>query len=163
MNAAAKPRPIDRAIPWMFVLGFLVVFAVNAAMVAVALGSFSGLVTDRAYERGRTYNRTLESRATQEALGWQVRLGVEPGGPGILRLTVEVADRSGAPVSGAGVSVGLVRPVQQGHDHVVHLAQRGAGRYAADAPIDLPGQWDARIAVTRGQDSYLASRRVIAP
>ncbi|MCK6450355.1 MAG: FixH family protein [Alphaproteobacteria bacterium] len=163
MNAVAKPRPSDRLIPWLFVLGFLVVFAVNAVMVTIALGSFSGLVTDRAYDRGRAYNRTLEARAAQEALGWQVRLGVVPAEPGIVRLTVEAADRGGAPLSGATVTATLVRPIEPGHDRAVDLTERGAGRYGATLPVDLAGQWEARITVARGQDRYQAARRVIVP
>jgi len=163
MTSTASPRPLDRFIPWLFVLGFLIVFAVNAVMVTIALGSFSGLVTDRAYDRGRTYNRTLAARAAQDALGWHVRLGVAPAEPGIVRLVVEAADRDGAPLSGADVSVTLVRPVERGHDRTASLAERGAGRYGATLPIDLAGQWEARIAVARGADRYQAARRVVVP
>lgn len=159
----ANRRPIDRVIPWLFVLGFLVVIAVNGAMVYVALGSFSGLVTDRPYDRGRAYNTTLEARAKQESLGWTARFALEPQGDGTQRLLLEMLDRAGAPVAGATVDTTLVRPVERGHDRSVSLSERGAGRYAGAVALDLPGLWEARIVVMRGQDRFAAIKRVMVP
>ncbi len=156
-------RPIDGLIPWLFVLGFLVVIAVNAAMVYVALGSFSGLVTDRPYDRGRAYNATLDARAKQDALGWTTRFAMEPQGDGQQRLVLEVIDGAGAPVGGAAVDATLVRPVERGHDRGLALSERGAGRYAGVVALDLPGLWEARIVIQRGQDRFAAIKRVMVP
>lgn len=163
MSAHVEPRPIDRLIPWMFVLGFVVVILVNALMVYVALGSFSGLVTDRPYDRGRAYNTTLEARARQEALGWTARFAIDAKGDGTQRLQLEVTDREGAPIAGATVDVTLVRPVERGHDRGVALSARGAGRYAGTVALDLPGLWEARIVVQRGTDRFAAIKRVTVP
>lgn len=156
-------RSIDRLIPWLFVLGFLVVIAVNATMVYVALGSFSGLVTDRPYDRGRAYNVTLEARARQDALGWTTRFAMESQGDGQQRLLLEVVDGAGAPVGGAAVEATLVRPVERGHDRGLALSERGAGRYVGLVTLDLPGLWEARIVIQRGQDRFAAIKRVMVP
>ncbi|MGB0922466.1 MAG: hypothetical protein ACPG1C_14240 [Alphaproteobacteria bacterium] len=37
-----EKRPLDRFIPWLFVLGFFVVFAANGALIYYALGNFPG-------------------------------------------------------------------------------------------------------------------------
>ncbi len=52
-------RPGDRYIPWLFVAFFAVVLAANGALIAIALGSFTGLTTEHAYDKGLAYNRTL--------------------------------------------------------------------------------------------------------
>lgn len=163
MSTHAQSRPIDRLIPWLFVLGFLVVIAVNAAMVYVALGSFSGLVTDRPYDRGRAYNTTLEARAKQEALGWTLRFAAQAEGDGSQRLLLEVSDAAGAPVSGASVDITFLRPVERGHDRKATLSERGAGRYAGAVALDRPGLWEAQIVVERGTDRFAATKRLTLP
>jgi nitrogen fixation protein FixH len=163
MSTHAEQRPVDRLIPWLFVLGFLVVILVNALMVYVALGSFSGLVTDRPYDRGRAYNTTLEARAKQDALGWTSRFALDSQGDGTQRLLLDVADQAGAPIAGATVDVTLVRPVERGHDRGVALSERGAGRYAGTVALALPGLWEARIVVQRGADRFAAIKRVMVP
>lgn len=163
MSTHAQQRPIDRLIPWMFVLGFLVVILVNALMVYAALGSFSGLVTDRPYDRGRAYNATLDARARQDALGWTTRFALDSQGDGTQRLLLEVTDRTGAPIAGATVDATLVRPIERGHDRGVALSERGAGRYAGTVALDLPGLWEARIVVERGTDRFAAIKRVMVP
>lgn len=163
MTTDASPHPIDRIIPWLFVLGFLVVIVVNALMVYVALGSFSGLVTERPYDRGRAYNTELEARAKQDALGWTLRFATGPAGDGTQHLQLEATDRAGLALSGADVEVAFVRPVERGHDRGAVLAERGAGRYAGSVALDLPGLWDARIVVQRGVDRFEALKRVTVP
>lgn len=163
MAASAQQRPVDRLIPWMFVLGFLVVILVNASMVYVALASFSGLVTDRPYDRGRAYNATLDARARQDALGWTTRFALDAQGDGTQRLLVEVTDPAGTPVAGATVEATLMRPVERGHDRAVALSERGAGRYAGTVALDLSGLWEARIVVQRGADRFAAIKRVMVP
>ena len=54
-----------RYIPWLFVGGFAIVIAVNAVMIWFAVGSFSGLYSDRAREVGLHYNRRAQLRARQ--------------------------------------------------------------------------------------------------
>ena len=49
------------------VAGFVVVVAVNAVMLTLALGTFNGLSTDGAYDRGLAYNQTLAAEAAQQA------------------------------------------------------------------------------------------------
>src|SRR5690606_20688559 len=48
-----------RYIPWLFAAGFAIVFAVNATMVGVAVGSFSGLYTPKPRDRGLHFNEVI--------------------------------------------------------------------------------------------------------
>ena len=47
----------SRYIPWLFVGGFALVVAVNATMIWFAVGSFSGLYTQKPRDRGLHYFR----------------------------------------------------------------------------------------------------------
>ena len=67
----------SRFIPWLFAAGMTFVVAVNGVLVYFALGTWSGLVVERPYERGVQYNRVLEAVARQEALGWQFEIALQ--------------------------------------------------------------------------------------
>ena len=56
---ARKDKRANRLIPWMFVLAFLVVGAVDGVFVYLALSSHSGVVTEGAYEKGLASKQTL--------------------------------------------------------------------------------------------------------
>ena len=135
-----RTRPLTGRTVLLILVGFFaVMLAANAAMVATAFSSWTGLATNRAYERGRAYNRTLEAQRAQDALGWQGAVALEAG-----RVRVTLADAQGAPLDGAHVTVLLVRPVEAGRDVELNLGAEGGGRYAA--PVALaPGQWEARV------------------
>src|SRR5690349_24298056 len=88
-------------IPWLFVAGFGVVVAVNAVMIWLAVGSFSGLYSNHARERGLRYNQIVAEQKSRDALHWQV--GAQwLAENSRLQLTVIGAD--GKPLSGARVS-----------------------------------------------------------
>ena len=55
-------------IPWLFVAGFGVVIAVNAVMIAFAIGSFSGLYSNHARERGLNFEILLNPTRTIERI-----------------------------------------------------------------------------------------------
>jgi len=67
--------------PWVFFAMFAVIIAVNGVMVAFAFGTWTGLETDGAYEKGLSYNDTLEAARRQAALGWRSRSRSNPGTP----------------------------------------------------------------------------------
>ncbi|MEX0814747.1 MAG: FixH family protein, partial [Dongiaceae bacterium] len=48
--------------------------AVNAALVYLALDSFSGLETEGAYRRGVAYDATLAAARAQGEMGWRVAI-----------------------------------------------------------------------------------------
>lgn len=147
-------------IPWIFVAGFGVVIAVNAIMIYVAATTWTGITTNRSYDKGLTYNRNLEAAARQEALGWQAAIEIEATEPraGMLRLTL--ADRDGAAVNRARPVATFERPTQEGHDFSVELNPTGAGAYAASFAVPLEGIWDLRVVVRHGDELMVRSRRV---
>lgn len=154
----------DRWIPWTIVAGFAIVIAVNGALIYFAMSTFTGVETDRHYERGLAYNQTIAAAEAETARGWRLEPVFESRGPGVGRLTVVFADRDGAPLSGAVVRAYFVRPTQAGHDVDVPLTERGGGRYAADVALPLAGQWDLRVVAERQDAIQQARQRVfLAP
>ncbi|MDJ0942345.1 MAG: FixH family protein [Kiloniellales bacterium] len=155
--ASAKARS---KIPWIFVGFFLVVFAANGAMIAVALSTWTGLETDSAYQDGLAYNDRLAERAAQEALGWRVALALEPAGGTAAELRVRLLGPSGEALYADEVRARFKRPTLEGHDFAVTLENRGAGLYGRQVTLPLPGQWDVELTVTKDGDRHSSRRRV---
>lgn len=156
-----KQRPAGWWIPWTFVGGFALVVAVNATLVVLAARSWTGLVTERPYDRGLDYNRNLEAAAAMAELGWTARLVAGPSPAGGQELTLQVRDRSGAPVGGLAVEGSLERPLQAGLDHPIVLAQQGPGLYRARVELPAAGQWHARLRLRRGAERMVVSERLV--
>ena len=166
MTASAPARVRTGAwIPWMFVLGFLVVFAVNGIMVTVALNTFNGLSTDAAYDRGLSYNAELADYDAMRALGWVPHPAFERAGPtveGITEgaVTLTLSDAGGQPITRATVAAEVLRPASNSYDFTVLLPHQGDGRYAAPVTLTLPGVWEMRFAVTHPTGHYQLRERL---
>ncbi len=148
-------------IPWLFAAFFGVVVVVNGIMVFFALDSFSGLQTRGHYQRGLDYNRVIAAERAEQALGWSVHVGYEPDAGRRGRVVVQAADRDGAPLAGAEVTVRMVRPVQDGFDRTIKLAAAGDGLYAATVELPLAGQWDIQTLIRHPSGSFRTSRRIV--
>jgi nitrogen fixation protein FixH len=138
------------------------VVAVNAVMVAAAFGTWSGLAVQKPYERGLDYNRALAAAERQEALGWTVEARLEASPTGSL-VVVEAVDREHRPMNFLVMEIELERPLGAPDRHKAALSRAADGRYVAALPLLAPGQWQARIAASRGGDTVLLSRRLTAP
>ncbi len=92
----------------------------------------------RAFERGRHHDLVLAEAARQAALGWQVEVSFSGR-----RLWVTARDADGRPLL-AAVEGALHRPLQD-LAVPVGFSAVGAGRWAGEANIPLPGQWEARL------------------
>ncbi len=155
MSTAVLSRA--RYIPWLFVAGFAVVIAVNATMIWFAVGSFSGLYSDRPRETGLHYNAVIAEQKARDALGWRIATDwrAETG-----RLEVHVADSDGRPLAGARATVELVRPVEKRPPLPVALGIVGPGEFAGYVDLPERGNWDADIAIEQGGRRYAVTRRM---
>lgn len=153
MSAMAKPITGRRVLGWLL-LFFGTVVAVNGAFVYFALDTWPGLSTRRAYEEGLAYNKTLDAARAQRALGWKSAVDFEGAEGGGRALTVRMANRDGAPVAGLAITVELRRPVREGEDRTLMLAETGFGAYRAVADVPL-GRWQAVVkAIDSGGRTY---------
>jgi len=155
MNAA---RPITGRMVLIWVLVFFgVVFAANGLLVFFALDSWPGLSTEKAYEEGIAYNRTLDAARRQDALGWTSAVALD-GGPASATVRVRLAGPKDAPVTGLDVHVTLLRPVIEGFDVTLSLPETAPGLYAAPVRLPKPGRWTAAIEARRGEETVYRMR-----
>ncbi|MFN4014838.1 MAG: FixH family protein [Reyranella sp.] len=155
MNTADVTR--SRYIPWLFVAGFALVFAVNATMITFAVGSFSGLYTPKPRDRGLRFNEVIAAQQARDALGWRVESTWRPGSDD---LEIAVFDRAGQPLAGAQVAVALVRPAEKGAVVGVAMTPVDIGRHAGHVVLPARGNWDVDISVEQGGQRFAQTRRM---
>jgi nitrogen fixation protein FixH len=163
MSDATASKPIDRFLPWLFVLFFVVVFAVNGVMVYVAASSWTGVSTKQHYIKGRDYNRTLEAVERQKARGWNSDLSVLSRDRGRVAVELSLTDAGKRAIAGADVSARFFRPTHEGYDLEIRLDDYGAGRYVGKLVAPLPGQWDVRIVARHPSGDFHITRRIVVP
>ena len=140
------------------VVGFFVaIMAVNAVMVWYALKSFPGMVSADAYREGLAYNRTIEAREAQRALGWQVAVDVSARA-GMHRIEARFADRTGTALRGLDVTARIVRPVARGADRAIVLRETSPGEYIADADLPTRGHWHLELEAHGGSQTWRMER-----
>lgn len=150
-------KPIDKFIPWMIVLFFSALVAIDMVFVAVAVRTNTGTISENAYEDGLHYNKTLDAAALQAERGWAHDFSFESG---VLRVSLKTVE---APAAGAGVRAVFTRPVQAGHDFELRLAESSPGVYEAKPDFPMPGQWNVRIYAQWQGQPYQFSKTVMAP
>lgn len=148
-------------IPWLFVAFFLVVVAVNGAMIWFAVESWTGLSTDDPYDKGLAYNRNLEAAQRQAALGWQPELTVRIVSGFSAEAELAVTDARGAPLTDARVMASFERPLEERSDFRVELTPARPGVYRAAFDLPLAGLWIAHVTIRRGDDLYVHEQRMV--
>ncbi len=152
--------------PW--VLGWLalvvVVFGVNAGMVATAVATNPGLVEEDYYQRGQDHEKQYQQRMqARTELGWQVALDVPPkivmSKEGVFRL--HLADNHGVPLNGAEVGLTAYRPSDASADFQVNLRETAPGQYDGYFALPLKGIWDLKVNVAKSEHVWDMSRRVM--
>jgi len=155
--SVAVARNSSRYIPWIFVGGFAIVIAVNATMIWLAVGSFSGLYTTKPRERGLAYNAVIAEQVQRDALGWRFDTTWRPEAN---RLEVVLLDADGKALAPSTLAAQLVRPVEKRAPLAVALVPTDIGRFAADLVLPERGNWDLDIVVERGADRFAVTRRM---
>jgi nitrogen fixation protein FixH len=152
-------------VPWLFVLGFAVVFVANGGLVYFAVRSAPGVVNDRPYDEGVNYNRVLARAAQEDALGWRGQIAFATDGPGQGRarsgtLKVTLSERGGAPLSGAAVEIRMQRPIGPDDLMTLHLDEGRSGEYAAPLMLPQIGQWVVHVTAHRAADAFEMTKRI---
>ncbi len=134
---------------------FALVIGADVWFAVLAYRSFSGQVADNPYEAGILYNRTIEQRRAEAALGWTAQAEVANDA-----VILTFQDREGAPLEGLKVTAELVRPATEAGRISLSLKPAGDGAYRAAAP-GLKGAWDVRArAVAPSGETFEIERRV---
>jgi len=144
-------------VPWLFVAGFAIVIAVNGTMMWLAIGSFSGLYSNHARDRGLHYNQVMAEQRDREALGWTVETSWQAK-DGLLGL--RIADRSGRVLEGATVVVDLVRPAEKRAPIRIAMTNASGGRFTGSVDLPARGNWDADIVIDADGHRFAVTRRL---
>ena len=152
-------RPSDRFIPWYIVLFFVVQFPLFGWFAWLACSTYTGVVMDKAYDKGIKYNDTIEKAEQQEKLGWTSDIATKHVSAGEVEVTFSLKDKSGAPVTGAAVRLWLIRPVQDGMDQHLIMKAVGEGVYQVTAKLPAPGLWEMRVEAVKDQARYQVAKR----
>jgi nitrogen fixation protein FixH len=123
------------------VLGFFgVTIAVNVAFVTLAIGTFSGTVSEEPYVQGLHFNEQLAARATQAERGWTAAFDVIRNADETTQIVLVVRDAGGSPVRGLAVEGVIGRPATQADDRALDFV--GAGEVYVATVDDLgDGAW----------------------
>jgi nitrogen fixation protein FixH len=158
MSVQAERPFTGRKFLAVLVGSFIVVLAVNCILVWYALSSWTGLVSDSAYEDGLGFDRVLAESKAEAALGWKAAIAYDASG----RLTVRLADSKGRPLAGFRLAAQFMRPTSEGHDRSLTLSEVSPGSYGGVLQLPLPGQWDVRVTVSDSRKPrFHAERRIL--
>jgi nitrogen fixation protein FixH len=143
----------------LVLVGFFgVIFAVNGVFMYMALSTHTGGESSP-YQRGLAYNEIIADAARQDAQGWQASLIYERDAH---RLTLDLTDDAGAPLSGLSVDAVAGRPTTSRHDATVDFVERSPGHYEVGLRLE-PGQWVVTLAARprpMDEPSYRLKQRV---
>ena len=166
MRSALQP-PRNVWIPWLYILVFIPVIAVNVMLVRLALSSNTGLVTDRAFDTGQSYNSVIAAGAREAELGWQSAVEIQPmpqaEAPHRVALSVAMTDAAGKPLTGLTVSGRIVSPVDPQPDTAIALVETGGGHYREAVGLPRAGQWEVQLLATGPAGQFAIVQRLNAP
>jgi nitrogen fixation protein FixH len=127
-------------VPWVIAAFFVSFIVPLFGFVWIAFTHMPSEVTSNAYQKGLSYNQTLEKAAAQKTLGWKGEITLTGS---TLRFLLK--DAHNQPISGAKIDGWLVRPSEQALDRSVTLKETEKGLYQAEVELPAKGLWDARI------------------
>jgi len=144
--------------PWFVGIVGVVVTAllVNGMLFWYAFHDRSTLVDHEYSTKDRKSDtETIDDIQAQNALAWQTTIkapkAVVIGVPAAYE--IDVADRSGVPVSGEMEVVGY-RPSDADKDFVTLFKEVSPGNYQGYISFPIKGYWELRIRVKRGKDVF---------
>jgi nitrogen fixation protein FixH len=137
------------------------VIALAATIGAIIVGrrSFEGLVVEKPYETGLAWD---ETRQKQTNLGWTVSVQGAPFKLGKNELIVKVIDKSRSLLTDAAVSVTVSRSSTRAYDKTYRTTQQSDSRYHASIDLQLYGNWDLIIDVSRDNDHSIFKETIFA-
>jgi nitrogen fixation protein FixH len=136
-------------------VGLLVAgMAANIGFMLIATRDASFAVEPEYYRKAVDWDRAMAQEARNAELGWRVSTRLDAADGGRARLTAQVSDRAGAPVSGATVAVEAFPSARASRIVNAALAAQGDGVYGAVLPAARAGLWELRLEVRRGDQRF---------
>jgi nitrogen fixation protein FixH len=124
----------------IFIVAFGIVFTVNGFFIYKAITTNSGEI-HHAYMEGLKFNETLETRAKQKNLGWDMTLSMNRGAGGDALFSAQMLDKNGQPVTGLNINGLLYRNTENKDDHKLAFKEVKAGIYESHVANLGAGKW----------------------
>lgn len=140
---------------------FGIVIGVNIIFVSSAVRSFPGEAVEKSYVQGINYNKTLEKREQQKALGWTAQIGEQLSDSNVRQLIVVVQNKDAAPVSGLTMTGRLSEHSDDHQQLDLVFTETTTGEYAAELPVELFGRWTTKVAATRSDGATFESMKTM--
>ena len=143
--------------PWPMgiVAGLGVVVSVNLWMVTVAAGDRPIQESERPYEAGVEFEKTLQAQRASVALGYSAQVEVVDG---VAR--IRVSDAQGAPVTGLRGVAEARRSDRADLDFDGQWAETAPGTYVASRPFPQGGHWRLQSRFEGAAAPFLDDRRL---
>jgi len=143
----------------LIILVCIIAVAATIGTVFVGRHSFEGIVVDKPYETGLTWDAIQKNR---ENLAWKTDVQQATFKTGRNDLIVTVLGKDGLPLANAQVRVKVSRPSTQAYDRTYQTMQRSDGSYQGSIDLPLYGNWDLIIDVSRNADRTSFKKSIFA-
>lgn len=154
---ASQSRPwTGRQVVLGFVAFFLVLIAVQAAFIAIAVSTHTGLVSQQPYRKGLNYGERIAQSEQQEKLGWRDEVSLSENRD---RLTFRVFDKNNDPVRNLVLTAMLSRPVHKNEDLTLNFYIDNNGDYVADLGSAKAGAFIFDVSAKQHDDVVWRARR----
>jgi len=140
------------------IIVFVVLLSV-AAVIIIGSRTFEGIVTDRPYEKGLSWDKSQIEKAES---GLSVDILTKFFTTGHNEILFSVIDSEGKSPLDARVYAVISRPSSSAYDMTFDALGPKDGVYAASVDFPLYGYWDLKICVTRGGKSLTFDNKIFA-
>ncbi len=153
---------------WAFAPILLLSGTVCGSIVMVTLSQGLGHATAAepdAYRKAAAWDDRKQQLAKNGTIGWIVTPEIVRGRHDVhgARLELAVTDKHGVAIDDAVISIEMFAIRAADTRVSIELEPTGAGKYGADIPMRISGQWEIRTTIRRGGQTYFDQfRRHIA-
>jgi len=140
-------------------IGIVIIVALTAVVTAVIIGSrsFEGIVVDKPYERGLSWDREQKERSES---GLDIVIKNKIFTVGKNDLVIQVTDREQRPVPDAEPTLTVSRPSTNAYNRIYRLTGSKEGLYGTSVELPLYGHWDLQITIVRNRQTLLFQRKI---
>lgn len=146
---------LNRNIPKMIIIFFLIVVAVDSVMIFLSIKSWRGVIDDESYTNGVNYNKTIRELEEQERLNWHINTEFVSTGKLTGVLHVSVLDGDDNDIENARVKAYFKHSLQEGDDKSFELTNYIEGDYFGDIKVKYPGKWLIKIHIDKNNEHYV--------
>jgi nitrogen fixation protein FixH len=161
-NSSEASKKYGKKVLISFILFFLFVILLLSGFAYIAIKTNPGVVVEQAYEKGLNYNATLEEAEKQAALGWNADVEyVSENGKSLTgNIIINLSDKNKKALSGAKVTLRVIRPSESGNDFVLQAIESGAGKYISKLEFKLKGNWQVDATIELDGNKLFKSAKI---